>query len=164
MKVTDSRVEVRDGEYCYYIADQKYKLKKAVCAVCSSEFLKRVYKNDKQTTCSRSCGTSVERPWMQKENHPNWKGGRYVDGHGYVRQRVEPKVYRMEHIVQMEQKLGRELEPHENIHHINGNRQDNRIENLELWSTKQPKGQRVEDKVKWAREIIALYGHQFKED
>ena len=40
---------------------------------------------------------------------------------------------------------------------------DNRLENLELWSTSQPKGQRVVDKLKWAHEIIALYGDDFGE-
>jgi len=58
----------------------------------------------------------------------------------------------------MSDMIGRRLLPHENAHHRNGNRLDNRPENLELWSTHQPKGQRVADKLAWAREIINLYG------
>lgn len=57
----------------------------------------------------------------------------------------------------MEELYGRALLPEENVHHKNGNRRDNRIQNLELWSTSQPKGQRVEDKVNWAKEIIGIY-------
>jgi len=57
----------------------------------------------------------------------------------------------------MERAIGRELLPFENVHHVNGDRLDNRLENLELWSTSQPTGQRVEDKVAWALELLALY-------
>lgn len=63
-----------------------------------------------------------------------------------------------EHVVVMVEHLGRPLLPHETVHHLNGDRQDNRLSNLELWSSSQPPGQRVEDKLAWAREIIALYG------
>ena len=94
--------------------------------------------------------------------NPNWKGGRHIDDKGYVRVKnvnypMKRAFYALEHVVIMATHLGRPLLPHENVHHKNGIRDDNRIENLELWTTKQPSGQRVKDLVSWAREILAIY-------
>lgn len=83
---------------------------------------------------------------------------------GEWRQSSEGYLYRfangekqLQHRVVMEEHLGRPLWPDETVHHKNGDRSDNRLQNLELWSKWQPAGQRVEDKIAWARELLARY-------
>lgn len=84
----------------------------------------------------------------------------HTNHHGYVvrREYVDGAAkWVSQHRFVMEQMICRPLRVGENVHHVNGQRDDNRPENLELWSSAQPKGQRVVDKVAWAVEFLTAY-------
>ena len=65
-----------------------------------------------------------------------------------------------EHTWVMTQHLGRPLFKGETVHHINGDRLDNHIENLELWDNSHPPGQRVEEKLAWCREFVSRHSQE----
>lgn len=110
----------------------------SVCAVSRHTVSKRLRENgvsNRQSVRVYGCG----------EHNPAWKGGRFVSHKGYVlihcpmHHRRGRNVYVMEHVLVMEQHLGRNLVyyslahgSNEVVHHINGEKSDNRIENLQL--------------------------------
>ncbi len=93
------------------------------------------------------------------------KGMGTVTRHGYVQitNKLHPNSRKcgtmFEHVLVMSNHLGRPLFKHERVHHRNGIRCDNRIENLEIWSHSQPYGQRIEDKIKWCKEFLDQYDY-----
>lgn len=93
---------------------------------------------------------------------PNWipelslSWNRRITSSGYVEIACEGFYY-YEHRLVWESRHGALL-PGQNIHHRNGDRADNRIENLEVWDTSQPAGQRAADKLAYAMEMIRRYG------
>jgi hypothetical protein len=116
----------------------------------------------------RAMGHPISNPDFYKDigerkamdNHPCWKGGRFVFSNGYVYVRKDG-CYQLEHRVIMAEHLGRSLSRDEVVHHIDGNRQNNALENLELTIngvhvTQHLKRERQEGRVRHGRGHVTL--------
>lgn len=132
---------------------------------CECGTIKNVRQDHLRSGRTVSCGCKkLERISKTGENAVNWRGGKYIDDDGYVcvycpeHPNAKSNGYVREHRYVMSIFLERKLLKEENVHHINGDRTDNRLENLELWSKSQPPGQRIADKIKWAKELLQFYG------
>lgn len=127
-----------------------------VC-LCDCGRQKEVQTNSLRRGFTKSCGclrSETVRNRMTGAENPGWKGGRNRTKDGYIKVSGGENRDRLEHHLMMEKFLGRGLTPDETVHHRNGVRDDNRIENLELWASNHPSGQRVEDLVGWAKELL----------
>src|SRR6188472_3576183 len=84
-----------------------------------------------------------KRPNHTGPLHYNWKGGKVKHSEGYIQvwspehPNCNSMGYVLEHVLVMSQLLGRPLTKNEIVHHKNGIKTDNRIENLELMTRKQ---------------------------
>jgi hypothetical protein len=119
------------------------------------------YVHNKKNACG--CGNTKSYLSMQCQDcarpriagrEPTWR----KNIQGYIISQDENKKEIRQHRYVMEKHLNRKLKPHENVHHKNGIRDDNKIDNLELWSTSQPAGQRVIDKIEWCKLFLNEYG------
>lgn len=120
-----------------------------VCEHCGKSFIAKILSSKKPST-SRFCSTKCKVDYVGKKgsvphNKIIDKDFYKIDKDGYARVYVEGQGVVAEHRHVMQQSLGRLLSSTENVHHKNGIRNDNRIENLELWVRGQPAGQRYTD-------------------
>lgn len=107
------------------------------CETCGKEFYiprAHIKRSDDGYERGRFCSQECFRKWrstLRGEETPNWQGGKFIGANGYVYVRHNGK-YELEHRVVMEKYLGRKLREDEVVHHKNGVKTDNRLENLQL--------------------------------
>lgn len=89
---------------------------------------------------------------LKRENY----GSGWITSNGYKRLYCNGD-YNFEHRMVMEEMIGRKLERHEHVHHKNGVKLDNSPDNLELWVSSHPSGQRIDELIEWSIEILQKY-------
>lgn len=130
--------------------------KNFICIECGEEFYRSLadIKRNRTRFCSRKCAGVVHRG----NNNYNWNGGYSIDEKGYKRIHIG-NSYQYEHRLVMEKFLGRKLLPSEIVHHLDHNKTNNKIENLEILSQSQHMKEHLKDKY-LDRNLIIQYRNQ----
>ena len=143
------------GPECYYASKVRPPVTE-VCQHCDREF-ERTRRSVPQKFCSTTCANLAKAGRANEYLAAEVGTTRYTET-GYVQRKVGdvPGASRSgwmpEHRFVTQLQLGRPLREFENVHHLNGVRDDNRPENLELWVSGQPVGGRVADLVQFISE------------
>lgn len=138
-----------DKKYCSMACRKTVYIKK--CPICDTLM------HSDRIHCSHSCSIIAN-----KDIEKNVKiGTTRKTPKGYILEKIQvdenTTTWIPQHRLVYEKFLGRKLERNENIHHLNSIKDDNRLENLELWNSAQPTGQRPKDILKFAREQFLFY-------
>jgi len=158
---------------CSQCGEKYFRTRTKKYSFCSSKCYNLDYRIKKPEIYEKHKKLSMERQKARRTT-PVRKKSRSGTGHitkqGYVKLCLidhpfaKKKGHIFQHVIVMSDHLGRALFKGETVHHKNGIRDDNRIENLELWNVAQPAGQRVEDKIKFYKEFLEQYGYNVTKD
>lgn len=148
---TDRYFQDETGQWWFHLSNgTRTRANERTCEECGATFLYRGTggRPGQGRYCSQACANKAVKPRRNRrgEDHPNWKGGRHKrKADGYVTVHItdpetRKRIWQLEHRHVMAQHLGRPLRDAETVHHRNGQRDDNRLENLELRVGRHGKG------------------------
>ena len=149
------------GQWWYVAKNYRTRAYPRSCATCGATFYARGCDG------TRSCGKTCAQRGQRGANAGRWKGGRHIDRKGYVHVLVDPadvlvgamrdkRGYVTEHRAVMARALGRVLHRRETVHHLNGDRADSRVDNLQLLHLPHGPGARLECAECGSKNILAL--------
>lgn len=130
--------QYKKARYCSRkcFANDKRITETIVCEECGKTKTRKKRSDGKGRFCSNSCAgryairIATKARDFNGENNPAYKNGKTINTQGYVRLNTKQRIN--EHRYVMEQHLGRKLTPIEVVHHIDGDKTNNNINNLKL--------------------------------